>query len=416
MDLTGFIKAEIPKDALVEMQGHFDDTSLRFGTARVRQHEYGCDVLVNAEWSELDDDGPGHDVRHTVVFLHRPRTTLPEFEIRPRKGLGEKMLGALGSLVGVPTLELEDENDFNERYAVITANPESVKVLLGREAIDSLVAVEDLFLKFSGRGVLASRRSIDGSSGGGGLLGKRAVHDHRLEGRDPAKLLADALVAGGPIVDDPEVGRRAADAVEGSYAQEAIETYKEKGGIIGRAVAKTVVTGDMLEAIRIAPPPRPAIPAPVKRRAWGGTTFPLILVPILAIVFLGIGMGTLASGGGTEEGLIFLGVGVLASIACLLLLRYRLSRKGLVTNGIVADGRITAVERTNTSVNDDVIHKIVIETRDGHEPVTVKMGSGPALQARRMMEAGRPTWVLRHATKPARALWLEGWSLEKAVD
>ena len=41
MDLTGFIKAEIP-DALVEMQGRLA-TSLRFGTARSTAC-CGCDV------------------------------------------------------------------------------------------------------------------------------------------------------------------------------------------------------------------------------------------------------------------------------------------------------------------------------------------------------------------------------------
>ncbi|MEE2972709.1 MAG: hypothetical protein VX672_06255, partial [Planctomycetota bacterium] len=338
MDLTEFIEGEIPKDALAEMQGHFDDASLRFGTARVRQHRHGSDVLVNAEWSELDDDGPGHDVRHTVVFLHRPRTTLPEFEIRPRKGIGEKMLGALGSLVGVPTLEIEGEDEFNARYAVVTANPDSVRVLLGREAIDSLMAVEDLFLRFSGRGVLASRRSIDGSSGGRGTFTLRAVHDHRLRGRDPAKLVADTLIAGGAIVDDPDLGRRAAAAVEGSYAAEAAQHLEEHGGLIGRQISQTLITGEMLKQLQETSVPRTDIPAAIARRAWGGTTFPLIAAPVFGLLFLGIGI-VVSIGDGTE-GLAFSGVGVVALIISAFVLRIRLARRNLVIHGSVVEGRV----------------------------------------------------------------------------
>lgn len=414
MDLSGFEKREIPQQALAELKHHFDDASLRIGTARVREHAVGCDILVNVEWWDSGNDGSGYKVRHTVVFLHRPQTTLPEFEIRPRSGVSEKILGGIGSLLGIPRLELEDEPELSNRYAIMTANPESVRILMSRSAIDSLIAVEDLYLKFTGRGVLASRRSIDGSSGGHGSLNRERTRDHRLEGKAPAHLLADTLIAAGPIVDDPELGRRAADAVEGSYAQEAARHYQESGGIIGREVGKYVITGEMLSQIRKSAPPRPEIPGPVARRAWGGTTFPLVLVLILAVVMLCVGIGVLA--GGSKEGLIFAGVGVVASIAWIVVLRHRLVRRSLITNGMAVEGRLTSVERTNTSVNDDPIHAITIATSDGKEPLVVKMGSGPARQARRMMEAGKATWILRDPARPSKGLWLEGWCLDSSVD
>ena len=414
MDLSGFTKQEIPAEALQEFKSHFDEPSLRIGTARVREHAVGCDILVNVEWWDSGNDGPGYEVRHTVVFLHRPQTKLPEFEIRPRAGMAEKIFGGIGSLLGIPKLELEDEPKLSERYAIMTANPESVRILMSRNAIDSLIAVEDLYLRFTGRGVLASRRNIEGSSGSHGSLNRQKVRDHRLEGKAPAQLLADTLIAAGPIVDDPELGRRAADAVEGSYAQEAARHLKESGGIIGREVSKYVITGEMLSQIQKSTLPRQEIPGPVARRAWGGTTFPLVLVLILAGVMLCVGIGVLA--GGSQEGLIFGGVGLVASIVWIVILRHRMVRKSLITNGIAVKGSLTSVERTNTSVNDDPIHAITIATSDGGEPLVVKMGSGPAKQARRMMEAGKSTWILRNPAKPSKGLWIEGWCLDSSVD
>ena len=107
---------------------------------------------------------------------------------------------------------------------------------------------------------------------------------------------------------------------------------------------------------------------------------------------------------------------VVAALASILVLRHRAIRKRLVRHGTAAEGRITSVERTDTSVNDDPQHRISVETTDGLEPVVVTMGSAPAQQARRLMEAGGSTWVLRDPRKPSRALWLEGWSLASALD
>ena len=422
MNLDEFTQGEIPKDALAELQSHFDEADIRFETPRILEHGLGCDILVDVEWYEHDSDRPGHEVRHTVVFLHRPATKLPEFEIRPRTGIPEKALGLLASMLGMPSLELEDEPEFSDRYSVMTTNADSVRVLLGRESIDSILGVDDLFFKFSGRGVLVSRLSVDGSSGrrsstgvtGTGRMSGGRRRDHGLDDAASRSLLEDALVAAGPIVDDPEVGRRAADAVEGTYAEEAIRNITEKGGFVGRQMAKMLITGDMLDELRTASTPRRDIPRQVARKAWGGTTMPLAIAPAFGFCFAGMGIFMII--GGQTEGLIFAGVGLLALLISAFILRHRMIRKNLITNGIAVDGRITGVERTNTTVNEDPISKVTIETRDGGEPVVVKMGSQPATQARRMMESNPDTWILRDPRKPARGLWLQGWAIELGLD
>jgi hypothetical protein len=44
------------------------------------------------------------------------------------------------------------------------------------------------------------------------------------------------------------------------------------------------------------------------------------------------------------------------------------------------------------------------------------MGSAPARQARRMMEADPETWILRDPRKASRGIWLAGWCLENSLD
>ena len=422
MDLDDFIAGPIPEKALAELQGHFDAASIEFETPRVLRHPLGCDVLVDVEWYEHGSKGPGHTVKHTVVFLHRPDTRLPDFEIRPRKGGIEGTLGLVSSMLGMPSLEMEDEPVFSDRYRVLTTNEDSVRVLLGRESIDSILAVDDLHFRFSGRGVLVSRASVDGSSGrrssvGVGDLGKITGgrrRDHGLDEAESRALLEDALLAASPIIDDPEAGRRAADAVEGTYAEEAVRNLAERGGFAGRQLAKTLITGEMLASLRTASIPRTNIPRQVARKAWGGTTFPLCIAIPFGLNFAGIGI--FLAIGGLSEAFPFLGVGVLALVISGFILRHRLVRRNLIVHGAAIDGRVIGVERTDTTVNDDPISRITIETRDGGEPLVVKMGSRPATQARRMMESSPDTWVLRDPRKDARGLWIEGWSLENALD
>jgi len=96
---------------------------------------------------------------------------------------------------------------------------------------------------------------------------------------------------------------------------------------------------------------------------------------------------------------------------------HRSTRKRIITSGVVVPGRIVEVEKTDTSVNDGVVHRIVIRSdAEGGGTVTAKMGSEPAKTARRMMEGNVLTWDLVDPRKPDRGLWPHGWSLEARGD
>lgn len=424
--LEGFKLAPIPPKALAELEAALSELDVTFDNTQVRTHAMGSDVVTDASWTEFDKSSSSRGrrsrrIRRTFVFFHRPETTLPEFSIQARRGVaGKFLLGASARLMGMPTFEMEDEPEFNKKFTVVTSNAESVKTLLVRDVIDALVAIKDADMSFISRGVLFTRHPkayretrIDGVSAGG------RDQDERLDGQDRVKLIEDAITASAPIADDPDAGRRAADAVEGTFAEEAVKNMIDQGGLVGRAIKKTLITQEMLEQVKTHPIPRTDIPKPVERRAWMGTTVPLFLLAILAVVLFAVSIGIAVAGSDSVADswwiLSLVGLVVLAVFA--LVLRHRIVRKRIVTHGLIASGRIVSVDKTNTSVNGDVVHKITVHPNAaGGEPIITKMGSVPAKAARRMMERDQLTWALVDPKVTSRGLWVEGWSLEALAD
>ena len=416
--LEGFTDSPIPERTMAELQAAFGEPDIRFDSVLVRSHAAGTDVVGDASWTEFNDGDSrrvSREVCRTFMFFHRPETTLPEFSIQAKRGItGRFLLGVASRLMGMPGIELPDEPEFNEKFTVITANPESVRVLLVRDLVDALVAIEDVNMSFVSRGLLFTRHP--GAFRSTSLSG-RDRQDERLGGDARVRFVEDAVTCSAPVVDDPDAGRRAADAVEGTFAEEACRNMAQQGGLAGRAVKRMVVTRAMLDLLEGAPVPRAEIPAPVRRRAWGGLNFPLVILGILAPTCLAVGIVIGLTGGGEGPWWLLLLVGAVLLVVFGLLFMHRATRKRIIASGIVVPGRIVAVEKTDTSINDDVVHRIVVQPdAEAARPITAKMGSEPAKSARRMMEQNAATWVLVDPRKPERGLWPHGWSLEARAD
>jgi hypothetical protein len=417
--LEGFSQGEVPKQALAELEAAFGEHDIAFDNVIVRTDALGTDIVGDASWTEFNDvdsRNVSRRVRRTFMFFHRPDTTLPEFSIQAKRGFaGRFLMGITAKLVGMPTFELENEPEFNEKFTVVTANPESVRVLLVRDIVDAMVRIENLNLAFMARGLLFTRHPGVYRTSDVRISGQQ---DERVGGKDRLHFIEDAVAVCSPVADDPDAGRRAAAAVEGTYAEEAFENLTEQGGLAGQALKKMVVTPDMLAHLERHPVPRLDVPGPVRRRAWAGTTFPLILLGVLSIISLSVGT-FLGLGAGASDGpwWVLLLVGLVLLVVFGLVMRHRFVRKCIVTHGRIVPGRISSVEKTDTSVNDDVIHKITVQPQAaGEETVVAKMGSQPAKAARRMMESNQPTWVLVDPKKPGRGLWPHGWTLEAMSD
>ena len=416
---SGFQPAKIPSETLIALEAAIGESSLKIDDAVVRSHRAGTDVVADVSWVEFSSSsGPSTSrrIRRTVMFLHRPDIMLPEFSIQARgRGASKFLLGAVSKLAGMPTLELENEPEFNRRFMIITANAESVRELMTRDLIDAMISIDDLTLSIEPRGVMCTRPP---GSYRHGTFSVEREQDERLTGDARVRFIDQAFIAGGAIADDPEAARRAVDAVEGTFAAEAVKTYENQGGLIGGAINKRLVTDEMLERLKEQSVPRQEIPAAVQRRAWTGTTFPLLILSGLSAGFIILPSMLLLNRTPKTDNTewIFLLIGVAASIGWGLVFRHRLGRRRLVIRGVVVHGQITAVEKTNTSVNDDPIHRITLKLDDGSPDLIVKMGSAPAKTARRMKERDIQTWALVDPDRPARGLWIEGWCLESRLD
>ncbi len=120
---------------------------------------------------------------------------------------------------------------------------------------------------------------------------------------------------------------------------------------------------------------------------------------------------TQSAPGGDDRivGAIFGALGLVAAVIDVFIVRHRWRRQRLVRRGVVVECVVTNVERTNTTVNNDRIHRVHFAVDGDAGPVAVKVGSAEAAIARRLQTRGTRTWVLQDPGVPARAVWIEGW-------
>lgn len=420
--IDSFAPASLADDLRVAIESALGEGDLRFdengpGSPRIRTHERGREVLADVAWRERSSGSGGSGrgasspprswtVRRTILFFDRPDHGLPEFELVPRRTLGDRIGATALRLLGVPTLEIEDHAEFASRYTIVTANAESVRALLTRSTLDASALVGDLRVKVARDGFVVHRAV--GSSWSDGR-----DRDERLDEDGRRRFVEDALDACRGFTDDAQAARRAADAVEGSYADEAKRTFERQGGLLGRTIRRMLVTRDMADSIREQVPPRVEVPGPIARRAWTGTTFPILVLGGLAAGFLAMGAALLTKSapGGDDRvvGAVFGGLGLVGAVIDVFIVRHRWRRQRLVRRGVVVEGVVTKVERTNTTVNNDRIHRVHFGIDGEGDPVLVKVGSAEAAIAQRLQKRGARTWILRDPDVPARALWIEGW-------
>ena len=261
----------LPEDAQRELRAAFEKSSLEFEDLQFQQHGLGYDIFGHVSWEVRSTDRKKWTYRlhRTFVFFYRPRTTLPEAMVYSQSTIVSNLLGPFTRLLGMPRCQLAGEDQFNSRYDISTMTPDSLCALLTRQAIDSLVTVQDAVIIIKPRGVLFMRHqgAVTHSSTKIGPFGSRKVHnaDQRITGNNLQPFLNDATTACASFANDPDAGRRAADAAEGTFAEEAVRNVTARGGFIGKVIKKHLVTRQMLETLRNQPIPRSGIPEPIRK-------------------------------------------------------------------------------------------------------------------------------------------------------
>ena len=408
----------LPEECQRDLQGCLPGTRVQTENIELRKRANGSDALLDAEWTQQDEHGFS-TIRRTLAFFHRPGAELPPITIQPKKGVVSKFLVKLMSHAGVPEVAFPARPDIAEAYAVQSFTPDSTRALLEPAVLDALSTVDGLCIKIESNAVIAwvHRSTVDFSAGGGSR-----DRDERLDDASRDQLLRDAWQVCRFIVEDAQAGRRAARAVEGSYAQESARTARRHGGMVGRMLDRLLVTSEMADRVYNQSPPRSGIDGPVVRRAYGGSTFPLLVLGGLTLGF--ITLGTLFSTlGGEGPGakiapLFFIPPVVTGSIA-FFILRWRLGRRRLLLRGRLVEAQVHSVSATGLTSGNDSISKISFKLTGGTSGMpSMNVRSAAACVAERLRDQESVTQVLvdENDERPRKCLWIGGWVLAAQRD
>jgi len=426
--LAEFVEEALPRELCYEIATAIDGGSFGLGAARIRRHELGCDVLVEAWWNEQRNvrstrSSPVRPVSALVMYFHRPASSFPALDVRPRKG--NRLVSFVAGIAGIPTIDMRTEPEFAKQYVVLGGTP-GARRLLDRATIDALIHAGDLHLKTTDIGAVVYRQQR-----GRGLFGRK-----RSESDDDWKrrLVLDASLAVTSFVDDPHTFRRPDDGSARTQSEMEARALLQRGSGLASEVRKRLVPKRAVEALRDQPTPRLVVDASIWRRVWGSTGWLLVAASFFAFGFLGggamvlfaappaSGTGGGGSGGGVERlvGSIFLAMGTLATIGLVIVLRYRASLRRTIRDGVVVPASIESLERTEILVNGERIHRVIFGFEGEHaarversgKPFSVRISEMYVDQARRLYRDGTPTWVLLDPANPKRGLWPEGWVLD----
>ncbi len=412
LDRESLVEHSIPEACLQDLRRDMSNDMVGVNGVERRSRGDWADLLLDASWVEASSERRRSRCR-TFVYFHRPGAQLPPVTIQSKKGFSSKLLLKLAGHAGLPDVPLPGREQLASNYAINSFTPDSARALLTDEFLDALEETDDLTIQFGRNGVRVSRAEKHHA-----LLGDSL--DESLNDAERDQLLATAWAVCRSIVEDPEAGPRAAQAVPGNYAQEATRGLRAGQGWIPGFLLSRTITREMVEQASTVATPRRGIPPQVKRKAWGGSTLPLLVTTLFNIVLPVLGvMFTLqerAAGEGHFGLLFFIPVPV-SAIAGFLVLRWRLKRRRLLVHGTFVTVKVVDIVPTVFVSGNDRITTIHFGTEDGKSAsYSVNVGSTECVVAERFQREGKPTRVLRHDKMPGKCLWLECWAIEEQRD
>lgn len=96
-------------------------------------------------------------------------------------------------------------------------------------------------------------------------------------------------------------------------------------------------------------------------------------------------------------------------------IRYRYQNSRLLRHGSVAEGHIEAVQRTDTTINNQRQYKLKVRFSDqlGRRTSTCNIYGKVAEAARQRHQEGQPVRILYDRSAPQRILWADAFTLAK---
>lgn len=375
--------------------------SFQVEAAEIRRRDGDdCDAIVDVsfgEWREDAPDTPGYSartqrtIRQTVVYFSRPKLKLPAFTAGPMTGLVGGVMRKVLKFTGVPTVHLPAYADFNQRFIVMSFQPDWTRKLFTQAVVDAISAHGELSVRTAAGRIAVYRK--------GHTVPQSERHTFFAAAREIADRVIESAVA------------LPAEAMTGG--QQTLQTIRSMDGWLGGQLKAWAVSTQEVDDFLAQAPPRIA-PRGIQKWAYGSSGAFMI-------------MGTIALCGSTVLGCIlaqgpriegpawwpFAMLAVFLMVAVVLLFfagHYRWRRRRILRDGLCEQAKVVKVRDTGFYSGNDRQHHVTFETASGR--VVVRVGSGPASLARKLQERGETARLLVDPHNPLRALWIEGWAMD----
>lgn len=379
------------------------DPPLRFGIERLlgkrrlvritdilQRRTNGVRFVVATISHRGESDSSVRPVVETILFFSQSGLALPNMTVQPRGGMSGLQSAVLG-LVGIPRIEFPDDAAFGDSYWVMAFQPECARALLDARLREYLAAHPGLTVKTENEQV--------------------AVY------RSGEVVAADGLAV---FVDEMNdvimmVARRGRELEQLgiSPSQEGTHTLRNMRGVGALVARRMLVSQDELKEFLQQQPPR-TIPASIRRQHLG---FGSIFFYVWGGMFLVIGTIVL-TGLAVQQAappLAIAGFSLLPLMglaAIVLAYRYRSRKRRLLRHGECCEARVTDVQATNVSINDQRRYKVTMICDNGgpDQPVTVNAYDPAVQKAFSLAESGDSTRLLVDPHDPRSVLWIDGLS------
>jgi hypothetical protein len=344
-------------------------------------------VVATIRHRHSGDSSPGA-VNETILYFSQQGLQCVDMSVQPRGTLVGLQSAVLG-LVGVPSIEFQDDEPFNSQYRVMTLQPESARALLDPAVREYLATHPGLTVRTEADRIAVYRAG-------------RSV---------PADELAEFVDETNDVVMQLVRRAREQEQIGLSPADEGRETLQNMHGIGAMVARRMLVSQQELEQFLSQPPPRD-LPASIRRQhlgfvsqffyIWGG-----MFLLVGTIVLIGLGAANAAPWPAIAAGSL---APLMGLTAILLAYRHRRRKRRLLQHGDCRTARVSDVKATNVYVNNRRRYKVTFVCTDGGSgrPYTVNAYDPAVQKAFALAESGASTRLLVDPVDARNALWIDG--------
>ena len=358
------------------------------------RHAAGCDAVVHVTYTEhrraSSDHARSRTVYQTVAYFDRPQADIPSFSAQPVTGVMGSMIGGLMNFMGMPTVEVPDQPEFNRRFHVLSFHPQSTRRLLARPTAQLLLRHSDLTVKAGGGCVAIFRdgKTVDESEMAPFFASAREVAQQIITSAD--ELPAEHKPSG----------------------EEAVQAIEGLSGWVGNRLRSQLITRWQIEDTLTQPPPR-SVPKSIRHRAYGSSRFLMLfgaMFMLIGAILTGMMFVVTSEEIPVWVPFALLGAPLIGLTVFTLAARYLWRRRRILHHGMCQQAEIIDVKAADVYINGERQYDLTLAA--ANTEWLVRVGSGPASNARSIRQRGESVRLLVDPATPSRALWIEGWAME----